>query len=148
MEPNGLLEEVQVNCFNLAIVFFAFVVGGISADRRSTRFHLVKAAERHLQNTRECQGCWLRRSELAQLNLKGARLEKADLQGTDLSETDLSGAKLNGANLRRADLSIVASLKGADLSGADLRGANVKESDLLSAILCGTILPDGRPSEC
>lgn len=148
MEPNWLLEEVQVNCFNWAIVVFAFVVGGMSADRRSPRFHLAKAAERHLQNTRECQGCWLRRSELSQLNLKGARLEKADLQGTDLSETDLTGAKLNGANLKRADLSIVASLKGADLSGADLRGANVKESDLLSAILCGTILPDGRSSEC
>jgi uncharacterized protein YjbI with pentapeptide repeats len=148
MEPNGLLEEVQVKCFNWSIVVLALVVCGMSADRRSPRFHLTKAAERHLQSTRECQGCWLRRSELAQLNLRGARLEKADLQGTDLSETDLSEAKLNGANLKRADLSIVVSLKGADLSGADLRGANVKESDLLSAILCGAILPDGRPSGC
>jgi uncharacterized protein YjbI with pentapeptide repeats len=130
------------------VVALIAVYNLLAADSRSARFFLAKAAEQYLQNTKECQGCWLRRSELSQLDLKGARLEKADLQGTDLSETDLSGAKLNGANLKRADLSIIVSLKDADLSGADLRGANVKDSDLSSAILCGAILPDGKASEC
>ena len=66
------------------------------------------------------------KSNLRELNLRGANLSGADFWGADLSGADLWGVDLSGANLW-----------GANLSGADLREAKIKISqkeDLVKSI--------------
>lgn len=133
------------------ILKFLFLLGlffSFAGDGREARFLIVNIAEGHLKAHKTCDGCWLRRSELAHLDLSSASLKHADLQGTDLSSSNLANASLQGANLKRADLSTVLSLAGADLSGANLLEANVRDEVLYSAKLCGATLPNGTRFEC
>jgi uncharacterized protein YjbI with pentapeptide repeats len=128
------------------LILFGLV--SFSGDGREARYLVAKVAEGHLRAHKSCDGCWLRRSELANLDLSSASLNRAELQGTDLSSTNLAHAKLKGANLKRADLSTVVSLAGADLSGANLLEANVLDEVLYSAKLCEAILPNGTRFKC
>ena len=65
-------------------------------------------------------------------------LERVDLQGAQLK-----GVNLGGANLKNADLTLT-NLESANLGGADLRGAKLDRAYMNEAILCNTIMPDGR----
>ena len=65
-------------------------------------------------------------------------LERVDLQGAQLK-----GVNLGGANLKNADLTLT-NLESANLGGADLRGAKLDRAFMNEAILCNTIMPDGR----
>lgn len=76
----------------------------------------------------------LSRIDLSTADLNGAKLRGADLNGTILFGAKLRGASLNGANLSRADLS------RADLSSADLRGAVLSDAKFYGTILQGANL--------
>ena len=96
------------------------------------------------------------RSDLSQVDLRGAHLKRANLNGAhlngaNLSEARLRGASLSGADLSDADLSdadfLRANLSGADLGlakldGVNLFGANLEGVDLLGAVLDGAIFGD------
>jgi uncharacterized protein YjbI with pentapeptide repeats len=83
-------------------------------------------------------------ARLVQANLNAANLRKANLQGADLSEASLEGANLSHASLLGANLS-KASLQGANLGYASLQGAllfqaSLQGSDLGHARLHGANL--------
>ena len=119
-----------------------------AGQERLERFYSTVSAESYLKQNKECRMCWLRRSELSNLDLKHADLEAAELSGTDLNATNLENANMRSVRMRRADLTTVVSLRGADLSNADLLESNVHDHVLNLAILCDTILPNGQLSGC
>lgn len=147
---SGGFDDTKVRCVMrlLALILMLFVVVINIGERRSNRFFDSLSAEQHLITTNECRMCWLRRSELAGLDLRSAVLEGAELSGTDLNSTNLQGANLRFVRMRRADLTTVASLMGADLSYADLTESNIPHAVLKTAVLCNTILPNGEVSRC
>jgi hypothetical protein len=91
----------------------------------------------------------LRKADLHEAELSGAKLSRAVLIDADLHQACLKEANLAGANLRRADLRNTdlqrANLHGATLAKTDLReanlsGADLREADLREARLPGAIL--------
>lgn len=91
----------------------------------------------------------LRKADLHEAELSGAKLSRAVLIDADLQRACLKEADLAGANLRRADLRNTdlqrANLHGATLAKTDLReanlsGADLREADLREARLPGAIL--------
>ena len=64
--------------------------------------------------------------------------ENCDLVGANLRRQNLPNANLRGADLRGAIL------RGADLRGAVLYSANLRGADLTGAILCQTLMPEGK----
>ena len=95
-----------------------------------------------------CNGANLSGADLSSENLAGADLKKADLSGANLEEANLTKADLSGANLWKANFK-EADLRKANLGRADLSQANLEEVDLSQAnledaILCHTIMPDGK----
>jgi len=93
-----------------------------------------------LMEQRRCQGC-----ALADADLVHAQLADVDLRGARLQRANLSQARLDGARLNGADLSYT-SLLGASLRGADLRGARLEGTDLRQADLRGALLDSGALS--
>lgn len=105
------------------------------------------------------RGVKLRRADLFEADLHGARLRGADLQQAFLYKANLRGAGLREADLRQVGLHR-ADLRGADLFQADLRDADLHRADLSEAenltqeqidVAKGdenTLLPEGltRPS--
>jgi uncharacterized protein YjbI with pentapeptide repeats len=96
----------------------------------------------------DLRGFGFMQGDLSGVDLHGADLSNADFFETNLRDANLSGIKLNDADLSNADLR-GANLSNADLSGADLRTANLLGANLLGAnidqaILCATIMPDGK----
>ena len=133
-----------------------------------------REAVARLLETRNCTGCNLMRAnfskmDLSSTNLRGAKLSMAvlietrldaanledanlamaipdgiaDLTRASLQKVNLKNTKLNGAKLLGADLE-GAIFDGTDLSDASLLGAKVDIHKLDSAVLCRTVLPDGR----
>jgi Pentapeptide repeats (8 copies) len=81
----------------------------------------------------------IRRADLIEAHLSGARLDGADLSGALLIKADLSGADLVEANLVGAQL-VKVNLSGARPVGADLSGADLSAADLSGAWLAGANL--------
>lgn len=77
-------------------------------------------AMQQLLTTKQCQGC----------NLQQSNLANVDLKGSNLAGANLSGANLSGANLT-----------GANLKGAILRGANLKNTVMPTGIIFRRSLP-------
>ncbi|HTZ86824.1 MAG TPA: pentapeptide repeat-containing protein [Solirubrobacteraceae bacterium] len=88
-------------------------------------------------------------ANLANANLRGAKLVHADLRRADLHHASLVNADLRGADLQQVDLG------GADLRGAHLRGVDLLRADLAGAaltrrqlrearLLCETLSTSGR----
>ena len=67
-------------------------------------------------------------------DLRGVKLSMAKLQGADLSDANLQGADLYKAKLQGADLN-EANLQGADLYKAKLQGAEMSYSNLQGAVM-------------
>jgi Pentapeptide repeats (8 copies) len=76
----------------------------------------------------------LRRAQLDDAALPGARLRYAGLGHSSLRRADLRQADLSASDLRFADLS-QADLRGATLRDADLRWSVLKDANLLDANL-------------
>jgi hypothetical protein len=77
----------------------------------------------------DLEGAHLERARFPGVHLEGANLNGAHLDGAILLGAHLEGARLYGANLEKAYL------RGAHLEGADLRGATLKEADVAGAHL-------------
>jgi uncharacterized protein YjbI with pentapeptide repeats len=77
--------------------------------------------------------------ELAEADLRGAKLSKANLADAILSKANLIDVSLTYANLNRADLRW-ANLRGALFSNANLRGADIRGANLSRAYLSGANL--------
>ncbi len=111
-------------------------------------------------------------ANLGSANLSGANLSNVDLSKIDLSNailigvqfrnTNLRGADLSGANLSNVDFSNGVNLENAKLQGAkfintNLRNVSLKEADLTGAdfsgsnfneaLLCKTILKNGKTDD-
>lgn len=91
-----------------------------------------------------------KRAFLWNANLEGVSLINADLRETYFWDTNLKGANLSHANLQNS-YPVNADLRQAKLLNTDLRGANLFkakiDSDALeNALLCKTIMPDGKQS--
>jgi hypothetical protein len=101
-------------------------------------------------STADLNGAKLRGADLSGTTLIGAKLRGADLKGANFSSTDLSGTDLSGADLTGAVLSDVklygTILQGANLRGVILRIAKYSSNYLDNALLCNTIMSDGKIS--
>lgn len=73
---------------------------------------------------RDLSRTFMRRANLAGLDLRRFNFSMADLRGADLRGADLREAILKYADLRNADL-IEANLEGACIDFTDLRGAKL-----------------------
>lgn len=93
-----------------------------------------------LMEQRRCPSCYLADADLVHAQLADADLRAARLQRANLAQARLDGARLNGA-----DLSFT-TLQGASLRGADLRGARLEGTDLRQADLSGAQLDAGALS--
>ena len=78
-------------------------------------------------------------SEMRNVDLIYASLERVNLGGAHLERADLTGAHLEGANLSDTNLK-GANLLGVHLENADLRGAHLEKADLTGAHLQGANL--------
>ena len=87
----------------------------------------------------DLSGTNLRRVDLANARLSGARLTNSWMELTKLTKADLRGADLSGARLWSAILE-GARVTGAHLSGADLRSARLGGAQLQNADLSQTQL--------
>lgn len=86
-------------------------------------------------------GAYLRRANLAGINLSNANLfstnlRKANLKGADFSHAHLGGADLSGANLQRANM------RRAHLSGANLNRIDLSHATVSYARMGFTVLGD------
>lgn len=92
-------------------------------------------------------------ANLSYANLSGAKLGMAKLAGAQLEKARITSANLIRADLTRADLT-AADMRQALLRGATLSYANLYHTDLTNAdmdgalsegaVVCATIMPDGR----
>lgn len=98
----------------------------------------------------------VRRVDLSEADLCGARLDGADLGKANLIGADLCGARLDGADLESADLRganlhrarlVRTNLRGALLEEADLRRADLREAHLDRADLYGANLREADLEE-
>jgi uncharacterized protein YjbI with pentapeptide repeats len=89
----------------------------------------------------------LRHARLVDANLQAAILNQANLQGAILGGANLQGAILSSANLQAASLG-GAQLQSARLDQADLRGANLDQADLRGAILASANLQGAILGSC
>jgi uncharacterized protein YjbI with pentapeptide repeats len=97
----------------------------------------LRAARIFFSNLRGCN--------LSGVNLQKANLRFSDLRGVNLVGADLTGAKLRGLNLQGANLQNV-NFKNTQLTMLNLRGADLQGADLSQAQFMGKIqLPDGKP---
>ena len=102
----------------------------------SDLFDRLNLANADLRNAR------LDRFDLRYVDLKNARMDSASLNGTRLNGAWMSGASLVGAEMRSADMSD-SELHNADFSGATLIGATLIGANLISARLVGARLDSG-----
>ena len=90
-------------------------------------------------------------AHLERADLTGAHLEGANLSGTNLKGANLLGVHLEGANLKEACLEGAnlpfAYLEGANLTGAHLEGANLSDTNLKGANLLGVHLEGANLKE-
>jgi hypothetical protein len=78
----------------------------------------------------------LRRADLSNAILTGAKLHRARLSKVNLAHADLAGADLRAAYFRRADLTD-ANLRGANLKYAVMVGTNLDGADISDAHVYG-----------
>ncbi|WP_041253993.1 pentapeptide repeat-containing protein [Frankia sp. EAN1pec] len=74
--------------------------------------------------------------ELAEADLRGARLDEADLADIKMVEVDFTGAQMVGANLAGAQM-VEANFAWAELTRADFSGAQLVQADFTEAQMVG-----------
>jgi uncharacterized protein YjbI with pentapeptide repeats len=87
----------------------------------------IKRLNRHKIYQINLVNCYLARTNLNYVNLKGSNINSANLANSSLIETNLEGTRLNQTNLENANLN------QANLNGAYASGANFKDAFLIKA---------------
>jgi uncharacterized protein YjbI with pentapeptide repeats len=87
----------------------------------------IKRLNRHKIHDINLVNCYLARTNLNYVNLKGSNLNSANLSNSSLIETGLESTRLNQTNLENANLN------QANLNGAYASGANFKDAFLIKA---------------
>ncbi len=114
----------------------------------------IKRLNRHKIHDINLVNCYLARTNLNYVNLKGSNMNSANFASSSLIETNLENTRLNQTNFENANLN-QADLKGAYASGANFKDAflikaqfenafliktNFKNAFLMEANLCGSYL--------
>ncbi|MBY0433248.1 MAG: pentapeptide repeat-containing protein [Cyclobacteriaceae bacterium] len=97
----------------------------------------IKRLNRHKIHEINLVNCYLSRSLLNYINLKGSNLNSANLSNASLLETNLENARLNQTNLENANLN-QANLKGSYASGANFKDAFLIKTQFENAFLIKT----------
>src|SRR6478752_2030088 len=94
----------------------------------------LKRLNRHKIHEINLVNCYLARTNLNYVNLKGSNLNSANITQSYLIESNLENARLNQTNFENSNLN------QANLKGAYASGANFKDSFLIKANFEGTFL--------
>ncbi|MER7201918.1 MULTISPECIES: pentapeptide repeat-containing protein [unclassified Streptomyces] len=119
--------------------------GRARADLRTINGASLNMAELDLRGA-QLQRAYLAMANLSDANLSRAQLSRANLDATKLSHTNLAAAHLKWARLSHARMHHVdltgANLRGALLSGARMRQVALEGVDLADAYLKGAVLDE------
>jgi uncharacterized protein YjbI with pentapeptide repeats len=146
--PTTEVPALEVRAADVQIVMTVLTRGPWAGDR-DRPFQLANVDLRYAR----LPGANLQVSVLNQANLQGARLGGAYLQRAHLDQANLQRANLDGAHLQDAYLSAAqlqeahldqAELQGAHLEQADLQGAHLEQAQLQGAVLGGAQLREAR----
>jgi BTB/POZ domain-containing protein KCTD9 len=94
----------------------------------------IKRLNRHRIHEINLVNCYLARTNLNYVNLKGSNLNSANLGNSSLIETNLENTRFNQTNLENSNLN------QANLRGAYASGANFKDSFLIKTQFEGAFL--------
>lgn len=94
----------------------------------------LKRLNRHRIHEINLVNCYLARTNLNYVNLKGSNLNSANISNSSLIETNLENTRLNQTNLENSNLN------QADLKGAYASGANFKDAFLIKSQFEGAFL--------
>jgi uncharacterized protein YjbI with pentapeptide repeats len=97
----------------------------------------IKRLNRHKIHEINLVNCYLARTHLNYINLKGSNLNSVNLSNASLLETNLENARLNQTNLENANLN-QANLRGAYASGANFKDAFLIKTQFENAFLIKT----------
>jgi uncharacterized protein YjbI with pentapeptide repeats len=97
----------------------------------------LKRLNRHKIHDVNLVNCYLARTNLNYVNLKGSNLNSANISNSSLIETNLENTRLNQTNLENSNLNS-ANLKGAYASGAIFKDAFLIKSQFEGAFLIKT----------
>ena len=97
----------------------------------------VKRLNRHKITEINLVNCYLARTFLNYINLKGSNLNSANLSNASLLETNLENTRLNQTNFENANLN-QANLKGSYASGANFKDAFLIKAQFENAFLIKT----------
>lgn len=97
----------------------------------------IKRLNRHKIHEINLVNCYLARTFLNYINLKGSNLNSANLSNGSLLETNLESTRLNQTNFENANLN-QANLKGSYASGANFKDAFLIKAQFENAFLIKT----------
>ncbi|HQQ98090.1 MAG TPA: pentapeptide repeat-containing protein [Cyclobacteriaceae bacterium] len=97
----------------------------------------IKRLNRHKIHEINLVNCYLVKTQLNYVNLKGSNLNSANLTNASLLETNLENSRLNQTNLENANLN-QANLRGAYASGANFKDAFLIKAQFENAFLIKT----------
>ena len=97
----------------------------------------LKRLNRHRIYEINLVNCYLAKTNLSYVNLKGSNLNSANLTNSSLIETNLENTRLNQTNLENSNLN-QANLKGAYASGANFKDAFLIKTQFENAFLIKT----------
>ncbi len=97
----------------------------------------IKRLNRHKIHEINLVNCFLVKTQLNYVNLKGSNLNSANLMNASLLETNLENSRLNQTNLENANLN-QANLRGAYASGANFKDAFLIKAQFENAFLIKT----------
>lgn len=94
----------------------------------------IKRLNRHRIHEINLVNCYLARTNLNYVNLRGSNLNSANMSNSSMIETNLENARFNQTNLENSNLN------QANLRGAYASGANFKDSFLIKTQFEGAFL--------
>ncbi len=94
----------------------------------------LKRLNRHKIHEINLVNCYLARTNLNYVNLKGSNMNSANISNSSLIETNLENTRLNQTNLENSNLN------SANLKSAYASGANFKDAFLIKAQFDGAFL--------
>ena len=97
----------------------------------------IKRLNRHRIQEINLVNCYLARTNLNYVNLKGSNLNSANLSNSSLIETNLENTRFNQTNLENSNLN-QANLRGAYASGANFKDAFLIKTQFEGAFLIKT----------
>lgn len=94
----------------------------------------IKRLNRHQIHEINLVNCYLARTNLNYVNLKGSNINSSNMSNSSLIETNLENTRLNQTNLENSNLN-QANLKGAYASGANFKDAFLIKAQFENAFL-------------